>query len=750
MRELDSIIRDMSLRSTNPIGLLDGASFLAGMKKMAEEGMPGMAGAVEGPFTVPLPQAIELIAAMVSNEFKTQVYYIYYANMLRGLSHEGIAEEFMEHAQDELNHATYLLRRMSVLSPGGITIPPYESPEPMTDPQQIIQTMIVVEQIGLAMWKQLHSIMGDNPMKYTIEQFLQAEEEHQDELWQLIETPAMPEMPTEEQAPPEEQQPAQPEPAKTQVKVETAAPQPAAAPEPKIASILAAAEMRKKTAELSDTHFVYPKQRKYPIHDKDHALAALGMVSMHGTSSEKSKVRSAVDSKFPGLTKKAEIATVEQLQNWVRRARLQADEIAAKDDRRVAIEPKFTNNNDDRPLKNNKLSSLSSLVKRAFGMEVPPPEMDSPEQYVEREQQLGAQQAQAEAAHAKTVAMQATQAAQQAQAEARAAQEQLQSAQQQVEQLSQQAAQESQQSLMATQQAAEAEARAADHSIAKMQLGMRVNQLRQELANHVMQDPVAESAATVSDLAAQGMPATPMQQQQAEQQAQAQANGEAPPSAETQEQTQEAQNAQQEAQEQTQQAEQSAEQDKSKGGNGGTTVSVKTSEAATVVQNIASKRGPVGAAAGAAPGVLQNLVAKARPYAPHLAAGAAGLGLLGAGVGLARHASNVSQQKTASPADRRMAREIMGGADGGALNNSLINILRQHAPAAAGAAAAENAMGEAGETIRDPEALKALGAKLRPHLPGFAAGVGAGVVGHKMVAGGDNQQQQVPPGYYIQ
>jgi len=43
------------------------------------------------------------------------------------------------------------------------------------------------------------------------------------------------------------------------------------------------------------------KKRKYPIHDKAHARNALARVSQHGTSTEKSKVRSAVKRKYPTI-----------------------------------------------------------------------------------------------------------------------------------------------------------------------------------------------------------------------------------------------------------------------------------------------------------------------------------------------------------------------------------------------------------------------------------------------------------------
>ena len=108
------------------------------------------------------------------------------------------------------------------------------------------------------------------------------------------------------------------------------------------------------------------------------------------------------------------------------------------------------------------------------------------------------------------------------------------------------------------QQAMDAETRAAQHATQKMQLGMRVQQMRQALAEIATQDPVTETASGASDLAAQGAPATPDQiQQQAAAEEQAAAGGEggeAPP-AEAQEEAEQAARAQEDAQQQTAQAE---------------------------------------------------------------------------------------------------------------------------------------------------------------------------------------------------
>lgn len=54
---------------------------------------------------------------------------------------------------------------------------------------------------------------------------------------------------------------------------------------------------------LSSGSFALPG-RRYPIPDASHARNALSRVSQFGSSEEKSRVRSAVHRKFPGIGKK--------------------------------------------------------------------------------------------------------------------------------------------------------------------------------------------------------------------------------------------------------------------------------------------------------------------------------------------------------------------------------------------------------------------------------------------------------------
>lgn len=71
----------------------------------------------------------------------------------------------------------------------------------------------------------------------------------------------------------------------------------------------AAMSLAKEAAELTTRgrkqiraqNFVFPEARRYPIHDLSHARNALARVAQHGSSAEKSRVRGAVYSRYPGL-----------------------------------------------------------------------------------------------------------------------------------------------------------------------------------------------------------------------------------------------------------------------------------------------------------------------------------------------------------------------------------------------------------------------------------------------------------------
>lgn len=134
---------------------------------------------------MPVDQAVMTMAQLVSHELKLQLAYLFYAEMLRGLNRD-LSDVFKRIAQQEIEDAQYLLKRISVLMPGGVQIPIPPSPTPMAEPLQILQQMIAGEQQAIVLLKALHSQMGENPMKYTVEEMLSEEQGHLDTLWQYM------------------------------------------------------------------------------------------------------------------------------------------------------------------------------------------------------------------------------------------------------------------------------------------------------------------------------------------------------------------------------------------------------------------------------------------------------------------------------------------------------------------------------------------------------------------------------------
>lgn len=170
----------------------ESAAFFLRLKKMgAATDPPDETGQLEGQFPVPVEQVLQAMAKVVHDEFATMYAYQVYAQSLRDLSHDAVAEHFEEHASDELTHAQFLLKRMAVLG-GPVTVPDITAPPPSAEPIDIIKRMIRMEQEGVADWKMLLPMVGDNPMKITIEDYAAKEQEHLDDLWQLLPHEARP------------------------------------------------------------------------------------------------------------------------------------------------------------------------------------------------------------------------------------------------------------------------------------------------------------------------------------------------------------------------------------------------------------------------------------------------------------------------------------------------------------------------------------------------------------------------------
>lgn len=501
-----------------------------------------------------------VLTGLISHELRMQLAYLFYAETMRGAGRGELAELFREHAKSELEDATYLLQKLSVLVPGGAPIPPPVSPDPMTDPQEVLAFLIEQEERAIAYLRSLHALVGEDPMKYTLEQMMADEATHADRLSQFLE--AAPEATTIPEttldAPPED----------VAVEATPAAAEPA------------------------------PKEPK----------------------AEKPKAESK-----PEKSDKPEPKTEVKVKT--------ADDVSDR----------------------NKMTAATNEPIEAYLLRT-------------QAQQIQQHQAELEATRAELEATQQMASAASMQAEeAQASSQQLQA---QLEEANAAAAEASQASAQAVEQAAMAEENAAQQAVAKMDLSMRIQQMRQMLADMAASDPVAEEGLGFGTQAGPGTPQTAMQQQMAAQQAAMMdptgGTGQAP-TAEAAQQQEEAVNAQGEAQKQTAQAQEASSKPKSESSDkkDGTQVTVKTSSLADLLFNKTS--GMVDRAIGNAAHTagahathagVETLKAHAREFiAAHkdkLQGAAAATGLLGV-AGVARGISKDRREERMADALDRLA-----------------------------------------------------------------------------------------------
>lgn len=140
-----------------------------------------MGGMAENSFAVELPVLLAHMAKMVKNEFLTRYAYEAYAKAVRGTEREGLAELFEEHAEDEQVHAAWLMERMAALG-GPMSLEDIPAPQAYTDPLDIVQDMLRIESEGMQMWSILHEMVGCDPMKVKVEEYMVQEQHHADEL----------------------------------------------------------------------------------------------------------------------------------------------------------------------------------------------------------------------------------------------------------------------------------------------------------------------------------------------------------------------------------------------------------------------------------------------------------------------------------------------------------------------------------------------------------------------------------------
>jgi bacterioferritin len=172
------------------------SAFLTDVKALRERARKNMErGALTDAYGLDPKQAIDVLNAAVATEVVCVLRYKRHFYAAKGLNKDAVAAEFLQHANDEQGHADLLSERITQLggnpdlNPATLTARSHAEYVEGTDLVSMIQENLVAERIAIESYTEMIRFFGDRDItsRRLIEQILAVEEEHANDMLDLIE-----------------------------------------------------------------------------------------------------------------------------------------------------------------------------------------------------------------------------------------------------------------------------------------------------------------------------------------------------------------------------------------------------------------------------------------------------------------------------------------------------------------------------------------------------------------------------------
>jgi bacterioferritin len=152
-------------------------------------------GAVTQGYTADRETVVKLLNEALATEIVCVLRYKRHYFMASGIHAEGVAAEFLEHANDEQGHADQLAQRIVQLqgepnfNPEGLLMRSHAEYVEGNTLTEMIQEDLVAERIAIDSYREMITYFGnDDPTsRRMLEEILAVEEEHADDLVSLLE-----------------------------------------------------------------------------------------------------------------------------------------------------------------------------------------------------------------------------------------------------------------------------------------------------------------------------------------------------------------------------------------------------------------------------------------------------------------------------------------------------------------------------------------------------------------------------------
>ena len=170
--------------------------FLTDVKTLRERARKHIEnGAITEGYTADRETVVKLLNEALATEIVCVLRYKRHYFMASGIHAEGVAAEFLEHANDEQGHADQIAQRIVQLkgepnfNPEGLLMRSHAEYVEGTTLNEMIQEDLVAERIAIDSYREMITYFGnDDPTsRRMLEGILAVEEEHADDLVSLLE-----------------------------------------------------------------------------------------------------------------------------------------------------------------------------------------------------------------------------------------------------------------------------------------------------------------------------------------------------------------------------------------------------------------------------------------------------------------------------------------------------------------------------------------------------------------------------------
>jgi len=168
-------------------------SDIATLRKRAREHIAE--GAVTPGYHADRSVVIKLLNEALATEIVCTLRYKRHYFMAKGIHAEGVAAEFLEHANEEQQHADLIAARITQLggepdfSPDGLASRSHAEYVEGENLEDMIREDLVAERIAIDSYREIIAYLGekDSTTRRLMEEILAKEEEHADDLANLLE-----------------------------------------------------------------------------------------------------------------------------------------------------------------------------------------------------------------------------------------------------------------------------------------------------------------------------------------------------------------------------------------------------------------------------------------------------------------------------------------------------------------------------------------------------------------------------------